>query len=130
MKIIIAGSRHLSNERLVYNAIELAGFKITEVVSGGARGIDSLGEMWAVWHGIPIKQFPAQWRDKDGGYDSAAGRKRNSEMARYADGLIAIWDGRSTGTKHMIDQANYYGLKHIYVYDARPGAINKPKQYK
>lgn len=70
------------------------------------------------------------WRDKDGRRDLQAGLKRNSEMARYAEALITVWDGRSSGTRHMIDQANYYGLKYIYVFDARPGAINKPKQYK
>lgn len=71
------------------------------------------------------------WRDADGNLRMSAGFKRNSEMARYADGLIAIWDGRSNGTKHMIDQANHYGMGErgmIYVYDARPGAVNKPKQ--
>lgn len=130
MKTIIAGTRSINDQRMVWDAIRLSGFDITEVVTGKARGVDTLGELWAAWWGIPVKPFPAIWRDKDGAYDPAAGCKRNSAMARYADALIAVWDGRSSGTKHMIDQANYYGLKHIYVYDARPGAVNKPKEYR
>lgn len=130
MRTIIAGSRWITDATAVYRAIDLSGFKISEVVSGGARGVDAIGEMWAAYWGIPIKRFPAIWRDKDGQRDMQAGLKRNSEMARYADALIAVWDGRSSGTKHMIDQANYYGLKHIYVYDARPGAVNRSKVYR
>lgn len=129
MKTIIAGSRWITDATVVYRAIDLSGFNITEVVSGGARGVDTIGEMWAAYWGVSIKRFPAIWRDKDGQRDLQAGLKRNSEMARYADALIAVWDGRSSGTKHMIDQANYYGLKHIYVYNARFGAVNKPKRY-
>lgn len=130
MKTIIAGSRWITDAAMVYRAIDLSGFNITEVVSGRQRGVDTIGEMWAAYWGIPVKPFPAIWRDKDGNRDMGAGLKRNSAMARYAEALIAVWDGRSSGTKHMIDQANYYRLKRIYVYDARPGAVNKPKRYK
>jgi hypothetical protein len=130
MKVIVAGTRWITDYLTVSAAIELSGFKISEVVSGAARGVDALGERWARQHGIPVKQFPAIWRDKDGHYDPSAGLRRNSEMARYADALVAVWDGRSPGTKHMIQQANYYGLApHIYVYDARTGAVNDPKRY-
>jgi hypothetical protein len=129
MKTIISGSRWITDHQMVWSAIGLSGFDITEVVSGGARGVDATGEMWAAWWNIPVRKFPAVWRGKDGAHNPGAGLQRNSEMARYAEALIAVWDGRSTGTKHMIAQANYYGLKHIYVYDARPGAVNKPKQY-
>ena len=57
--------------------------------------------------GYPIKQFPADWNK----YGKSAGYKRNEEMAKYADALIAFWDGKSKGTKHMIDLAKRYGLK-------------------
>lgn len=102
MKIIIAGSRDFFDPELideVYNSLE--DVKITEVVSGGARGADKAGEEWAYRCGIPIKRFPAQW-DK---YGKSAGYRRNAEMAEYADGLIAFWDGESKGTQHMIDIA-------------------------
>lgn len=93
-----------------------ANFAITEVVSGGASGIDSLGERWANnnytpdGNKIPIKKFPAKW-DENG---KIAGILRNKEMAKYAHALIAIWDGRSPGTMNIIKEATKEGLE-IYV---------------
>lgn len=60
---------------------------------------------------IPLKKFPAEW-DK---YYKAAGPIRNQKMAEYANALIAVWDGKSTGTKDMIERAKACGLK-IFVY--------------
>lgn len=97
MKVIIAGSRGFYGP--VDLAVSRSPFKITEVVSGGARGIDKAGEEWAQGSGIPVKQFLADW-EKDG---KAAGIYRNIDMAEYADALIAIWDGQSRGTLHMIN---------------------------
>lgn len=54
---------------------------------------------------IPVKRFPADW-DRHG---RAAGPIRNCQMAQYADALIAIWDGKSRGTKNMIDEMNKCG---------------------
>jgi len=79
---------------------------ITEVVSGGAKGVDRLGELWAQKRNIPITRFPAEWNK----YGKRAGYIRNKEMALYADALLAIWDGESKGTKHMIDSALEQGL--------------------
>lgn len=101
MKVIIAGSRTIQDYRIVKTAIERSGFKITEVVSGTARGVDVLGERWAMDHNLPIKQFPADWD----GNGRGAGYIRNMEMADYADALIAVWNGRSKGTQHMIATA-------------------------
>lgn len=70
---------------------------ITMIVSGRARGPDKLGEMWAVENGIHIAQFPAQW-DLHG---KAAGPIRNQEMGEFADAAIIMWDGESSGAKHM-----------------------------
>ena len=78
-----------------------------EIVSGAANGADKLGEKYASEKEYSIKQFPADWNK----YGKSAGYKRNEEMARYADALIAFWDGESKGTKHMIDLANKYNLK-------------------
>lgn len=115
MKVIIAGSRHLTFPTLVDEAIKCSLFDITEVVSGGARGVDALGELWAARNGIPVRLFPADW-DKHG---KAAGPIRNREMAAYADALIAIWDGKSLGTKNMIDEARKRGLR-IHVHGHAP----------
>lgn len=110
MRVIIAGSREIKDAMTILWAIEHSGFEITEVVSGTAQGVDQLGEMWAQTHDVPVKKFPADWSSgKQGGY------LRNLEMAGYADALIAIWDGKSKGTRHMIDIANNAGLK-VFIY--------------
>lgn len=110
MKVIIAGSRSVTDIWHVYRAITYSGLEITEVVSGCARGVDKLGEEWALMQPIPIKRFPADWDF----YGKSAGHKRNKQMAEYADALIAIWNGSSPGTKDMIEQATKRGLK-VYI---------------
>jgi len=110
MRTIIAGSRAITDPHLVTIAIHRAGFSISQVVSGGARGVDRLGERWAKANGIPVKKFPADWKK----HGMGAGHVRNREMAHYADALIAIWDGASPGTKSMIDYAKRRGLR-VYV---------------
>lgn len=106
MKTIIAGSR----EGPTYTDIVVATYglewKITEVVCGMAPGADLLGKLWAEKHGIPVKCFPADWSR----YGKRAGPIRNVQMAEYADALIAIWDGKSNGTAHMIREARSRGM--------------------
>lgn len=105
MKVIIAGSRTGFSLEDVYEAWSQSGFGISEVVSGGASGVDTLCEVFAVEQGIPIKQFIPDWN----------GHARNRDMGNYADALIALWDGQSKGTKGMIDYAKKKGLE-VYVY--------------
>jgi len=113
MKIIIAGGRNFDNYELLKNTCNNLKEKITEIVSGKARGADSLGERWASENNVPVKLFPANWEL----YGKRAGYLRNTEMSNYAEGLIAFWDGESKGTKHMIDTANSKGLEvHIIRY--------------
>lgn len=112
MKVIIAGSRELNDFLLVQEAVHASTFKITEVVSGTARGVDKQGEAWASLHDIPIKRFPANWKQ----YGRGAGHIRNAEMAEYADALIAVWDGKSPGTKNMIELARKHNLK-VFIYE-------------
>lgn len=112
MKVIIAGSRELTSPVLVPKAIAASGFDVTEVVSGTARGVDRLGEWWAEFNLIPVVKFPADW----GTHGKSAGMIRNHEMALYADALIAIWDGKSRGTQHMILDMQKTG-KPVYVYN-------------
>ena len=103
MKVIIAGSRNISWYPLVESIIKKSGFKITEVVSGAARGVDTQGEIWAQSNNIPTKVFKVtsdDWKT----IGKSAGFRRNGKMAAYADGLIAIWDGESNGTRNMIEQ--------------------------
>jgi hypothetical protein len=109
MGVIIAGGRTFNDYDLLrQNCDEILGLEVQiEIVSGTANGADKLGEKYATEKGHQIKQFPADW-DK---YGKSAGYRRNAEMAKYSDLLIAFWDGKSKGTKHMIDLANQYGLK-------------------
>ena len=109
MKTIIAGSRNLYPN--IQKIVDQSTFKITTLVCGMARGVDLQGYDWAKKNQIPILEFPADWNT----YGKRAGYVRNEVMARNADALIAIWDGYSKGTKHMIDLAKKYNLK-IYVY--------------
>ncbi|MEI6388155.1 MAG: SLOG family protein [Spirochaetota bacterium] len=97
MKVIVAGSRSITDLSVVEEAIHLSGFTITEVVCGDARGVDSLGEEWADLHDVPVKHFPADWSQ-----GKMAGFSRNNHMADYAEALVAVWDSKSKGTGHMI----------------------------
>ena len=112
MRVIIAGSRGITDYELVLDAVEKAGFDITEVVSGTARGVDRLGERFAEDTGVALARFPADW---NGPHKKAAGHIRNRKMAEYADALIAIWDGKSSGTSNMINEARKLGLQ-VYVH--------------
>lgn len=107
MRTIIAGSRSIHDYEQVLAVVADSGFKITQVVSGTARGVDRLGEQIAKDFSIPFVRFPADW-EKYGKYQ--AGRIRNKQMAENADALIAVWDGVSSGTANMIDIARKLGL--------------------
>jgi hypothetical protein len=111
LKVIIAGSRDITDYSLIYRTVfyvkEKFQWPITEIVSGGARGVDSLAERFAEEQDIPLKVFPADWNTNK----KAAGPIRNRKMAEYADALIAIWDGESRGTKNMIDEATRRNLR-------------------
>lgn len=111
MKTIIAGSRNVTDFNQVSFAIKSSGFDITEIVSGAARGVDRLGEKYAEMNNLPVMRFIPDWN----ALGKRAGFVRNSQMADYADALVAIWDGTSVGTKHMISDATKKGLK-IYVH--------------
>lgn len=99
MKLIIAGSRDFDDYNLLCNTLDYFSLTPTEVVCGKARGADALGEQWAIENNIPVTYFPADWEN----LGKRAGYVRNSEMGKYGDCLIAFWDQKSRGTKHMID---------------------------
>lgn len=111
MKTIIAGTRDICDYEALCQAILFSNFDITEVVSGKARGVDTLGERFAKEFELPIKEFPADWNK----YGKSAGPIRNKEMASYAEACICVWDGKSKGTKNMIQLAEKYNLK-LYVH--------------
>ena len=115
MKTIIAGSRYIADYSLIASAIEESGIRPTLVISGTAAGVDTLGERWAEENGIPVERFPADWAK----YGKSAGYQRNLLMAEKAEALIAVWDGQSRGTKHMIDIARRAGLQ-VHVLHVEP----------
>lgn len=117
MKVIIAGGRDITNYSFVEAAVLESGFDISEVVSGCARGADTLGEQWAKRNNVAVKKFPADWDN----LGKKAGPVHNCQMGDYADALIALWDGQSRGTKHMIDYATKKGLK-VFIYYVMEGA--------
>jgi hypothetical protein len=106
MKVIIAGSRTINNIELVEKAIKESGFEITEVVCGCCEGVDTQGELWALKNGIPVKQFPADWKK----FGKSAGPLRNKEMVNYGEALLAIHANNSKGTRHIIDYAKRKGI--------------------
>ena len=117
IKVIIAGTRDFNDYAFLKKNVDyfLQGINPNseeiEIVSGNARGADKLGERYAKEYNLPVKLFPANW-DK---YGKRAGYLRNQEMANYADMLIAFWDEKSKGTKHMIDIAKKQSLTVIVV---------------
>lgn len=106
MKTIIAGSRGIQSYPLIAEAVKASGFEVTVVFSGHARGVDRDGEQWARDNGVPLAIYPAYWRE----FGKSAGSRRNEKMAQDADALIALWDGESKGTAHMVATAKRYGL--------------------
>lgn len=107
MKLIIAGCRNFVNQDFIIQHIDenVVLWDIKEVVCGGAEGVDKIGAYWAQIHKIPVAYHIAEWRK----FGPSAGPIRNKKMAEYGDELLAIWDGKSKGTKNMIDQMNKLG---------------------
>ena len=113
MKVIIAGGRDFTNYTILENCVDKCLSRQDEItiVSGQAKGADTLGEKYAHIHKHKIDSHPANWDL----YGKSAGYKRNEEMAKVADALIAFWDGKSKGTKHIIDLAKKKGIRYKVV---------------
>ena len=112
MRTIIAGSRDIVDDSLIQAAITASGFEISCVISGGAKGVDTMAEQWARAQGISVAVVLPDWKT----YGRGAGPERNRRMAGQADALIAIWDGKSRGTRSMIQIAQKANLK-VHVFD-------------
>ncbi|MGL5316725.1 MAG: DUF2493 domain-containing protein [Peptostreptococcaceae bacterium] len=99
LKVIVAGSRGIEDYQYVRSILDKIITEDDEIVSGMAKGIDSLAVRYAKEKGKKLHEFPADW----GKHGKRAGYLRNEEMGKFADTLVAIWDGESKGTGHMID---------------------------
>ena len=110
MKVAVIGSRGL----LVENLGQYLPDGTTEIVSGGAKGIDTCARQYALSHGLKLTEFLPEY-DK---YGRGAPLKRNLQIIEYADCVLAFWDGASRGTKYVIDNCKRIG-KPIRVFKAK-----------
>lgn len=109
-KVIVAGSRDYANKTYIYNKLDILLSKINkpvQIVSGLAKGVDSIAVEYAKDRGLSLKTFEAHWDD----YGKKAGILRNIEMGDYADALVAFRLNNSVGTTHMIEYAKSKNLK-------------------
>lgn len=111
-RVIIAGGREyddydLLRERCDFYLQNKFNEEDVIIVSGHAKGADTLGERYAQERGLACEQYPADWER----YGRGAGPIRNEQMANVANALIAFWDGQSRGTANMINLAMSKGLK-------------------
>lgn len=130
--LCIAGSRDLYDYSLIEKAIQMHDIQlddIKEIISGGAKGVDSNAEKFAKFHKIKFKEYPADWKNikvkdalirqnKFGKYNAKAGLVRNEAMSQKADKLLAITNG-SSGTEHMIECMKKLN-KEVFVYKINP----------
>lgn len=103
MKVAVIGSRSLS----IDNLGEYLPENTTEIVSGGARGIDTSAREYAIANGIKLTEFLPEYEK----YGRTAPLKRNIEIIQYADLVLAFWDKQSHGTKFVIDECKKCGVK-------------------
>ena len=86
---------------------------MTGIVSGGAKGVDTCAREYAQAHNIPLTEFLPDYTR----YGKSAPLKRNLEIIAYADLVLAFWDGKSRGTKYVIDNCKKQGVSiRVYLY--------------
>ena len=117
IKLAVVGSRSLTDPEPIWDKLdeylEIAIDKGEEliIVSGGAKGIDTLAADFAKQRGlILINVYPA-WNDRDGNFIRSAGFKRNDIIWEVADCGVAFWDGYSKGTEHSFKLAKRYNKR-------------------
>lgn len=102
-RVIVAGGRYFNNYKLLTERLDyyISNKSNVVIISGTAKGADSLGEKYALEKGLETERYPADWNS----HGKSAGYIRNKQMSEVADAVICFWDGKSRGTKHMIDIA-------------------------
>lgn len=117
MRIAIIGSRTL----LVESLEAFVPPEVTEIVSGGARGVDQCARQFAELHSYKYIEFLPDY----GKYGKRAPLVRNDEIVEYSDLVLAFWDGKSTGTKYVIDKCKERGVPvKIFLYNKHPNEKN------
>ena len=125
VKLIVAGSRTITNKESIFKIIDehikyllfnnhLNSLDDLVIISGRAKGVDSIALKWAIDNNIKYEKYPAQWINERGIRDLSAGFKRNKKMALNSTHLLAIWDEKSNGTSHMIETMEALD-KNVYI---------------
>lgn len=110
MKVAVIGSRGLSVGDLGRYLPE----NTTEIVSGGAKGVDTSAREYALAHGIKLTEFLPEYTR----FGRSAPLKRNITIIEYSDIVLAFWDGKSRGTKFVIDNCRKLGVEvRVYIMD-------------
>lgn len=116
MNLGIVGSRDFNDYWMLASYVDklVEEYGITSIVSGGAKGADTLARTYAEANGLELIEYLAEW-DR---YGKSAGFKRNELIWKDSDVIIAFWDGESKGTKHTIDK--YKGDLFVINYNEEP----------
>lgn len=133
ISICIAGGRDFDDVEYLYNCMEsiqhLYWDHEVTIVSGACRGADEMGEEWGASHGHVIDSNPPDYKAFKG-REREAPLARNAAMAKQADVLVAFWDGKSRGTRHMIGCAFKEGLEiHIFRYNNNKESRSDDRNY-
>lgn len=101
MKLAVVGSRDWSSKEFVFHILDDIPWHLDEIVSGGAKGVDSFAEEWAKLNNVAARVFQPDWNK----HGKSAGFIRNKDIVNAAEKVIAFWDEKSRGTKNSIDIA-------------------------
>ena len=107
MKVAIIGSRSITD----YDLTPHSPPETTEILSGGARGVDTLARLWALAHSLPCTELRPDYPR----YGRSAPLKRNILLVQSADLVLAIWDGASRGTAFTIAECQRQGKRCIVI---------------
>jgi hypothetical protein len=116
--LAVSGTRTITDRALVWGALDefYEATPFRELIHGGCRGVDTLAQDWAWANQLPEREFPADWSR-----GPQAGPERNARMIAEADALVAVWDGKSTGTRGTITLAKRKGIRVVIARPKTPG---------
>lgn len=122
MKLLICGSRKIARMSLLHECLDVFPHTgiVGTIISGGAKGVDKLAIDYAKEYGIKPVEIEADWYP-NGSYDPGAGYKRNRimlDLLNQDDVVLALWDGKSSGTKDMINISKKKGIE-VWVFTVR-----------
>lgn len=116
MRVAVIGSRELRVDHLEDYLPE----GVTEIVSGGARGVDTCAKNYALLHGLKLTEFLPEYKK----YGRGAPLRRNITIIEYSDLVLAFWDGKSRGTKYVIDNCKKRNIPVVVLTPATKSEAN------